>query len=197
MPAPLRTPAQDDAAPRFVGGQELRIGGLGGPPDAAPEVDLPGHVQRHEEDVQRQVVRDGGELPSARGAALVAPLGDGRPRGHQDAARLLDTGHRGLEVVVVAERGGDRSCRTGSSKMSHQGRSASDWAGPSHRPGTRPASWWPGAGSWGPRRMPAAATAPPGRLGAIVFAWRESALSTHSGGLVPVGASTARQPRRG
>src|SRR5262249_13724006 len=100
--------ADHDAAPEVVLCQELRPGALRGAADAAPEVDLPGHVEGPREDVEGAVPREAEELPTAGRLRVVAALGEDRgPRRHPDAERLVDPSNGRLQVVVVAERLGD------------------------------------------------------------------------------------------
>src|SRR5438309_484103 len=100
---------EQHAAPRRLGGEIIRTRGLGGAPDTAPDVDLPGEVERAEEGVEGHVPRAAGhagyEGALADRLPLIAHLR--KHVGTRDGdlvARLLDARRRRPQIVAAAER---------------------------------------------------------------------------------------------
>ena len=106
---------KDNAAPRFNGGKQIRPGGLGEPPDAPPEIDLPARTCEQLE--RRLRVRDTGRQRGcviltqslACCAPAVADLWKQRCAGlHQHARGLFDVGGGDFHCPVIGQRLGDQ-----------------------------------------------------------------------------------------
>jgi hypothetical protein len=101
---------QPHAAPRLLGGQQVRLRGLVGPADASPDVQLPLGGERPQEEVRRDVCRGrnterGQRVAAAGHGEVVADLREELRARHPDpGARFLDAGGGDLHVVVAGER---------------------------------------------------------------------------------------------
>src|SRR5437773_2669548 len=97
---------EQHAAPRRLGGEIIGPRGLGGPSDAAPDVDLPGEVEGPEEGVEGGVPRAAGDEGAlADRLALIAHLREQVGARDRDlVAGLLDARRGRPEIVARADR---------------------------------------------------------------------------------------------